>query len=125
MTAPHTRSGATSSEETPLAPTGPDRLAWRGAPLDVRLYRTYGYVLGVLLTGYLFLDRGFAHFHLPKLKVVFVGEMTLALGVVAVLVGMGWLWRAISRDALIATLLAFNLVGDALRDQLDPRRRTQ
>jgi hypothetical protein len=121
MTAPHTRSGATSSEETPLAPTGPDRLAWRGAPLDVRLYRTYGYVLGVLLTGYLFLDRGFAHFHLPKLKVVFVGEMTLALGVVAVLVGMGWLWRAISRDALIATLLAF-MAWCALHAAVDLQR---
>src|SRR5580692_5139363 len=111
MKAPRTRTDAPPQSEaddaSSLLPTGQDRLAWRGAPLDVRLYGTYGYVLGFLLTGYLFLDRGFAHFHLPKLKVVFVGEMTLALGVIAVLVGMGWMWRALLRDPLIATLLAF------------------
>jgi len=107
-----------ASEVASQLSTGPERLAWRGAPLDVRLYRTYGYVLGVLLAGYLFLDRGFAHFHIPKLRVVYVGELTLLLGVVAAVVGMGWLWRAIRRDALIASLLAFMAWG-ALHASVD------
>jgi O-Antigen ligase len=121
--APRTQSDVPRSSETDgtsLLATDPDRLRFRGAPLDVRLYRAYGYVLGVLLVGYMFLDRGFAHFHLPKAKVVYVGEMTLALGVVAVLVGMGWFWRAIARDALIATLLAF-MAWCALHASVDLR----
>jgi cell division protein FtsW (lipid II flippase) len=83
----------------------------RREPLEFRLYRAYGYVLGWLLVGYLFLDRGFAHFHLPKLKVFFVGEMTLALGLIAVLFGTRWLVRAIARDAVIGTMLGFMLWG--------------
>ena len=124
MTAPRTRSGdATGSavDEVPLLLDETARLAWRGRTLDVRLYRAYGYVLGILLTGYMFLDRGFAHFHLPKLKVVYVGELTLAFGVIALVVGMSWMWRAIARDALIGSLLAFMGWG-AFHAVIDLRR---
>src|SRR5271165_6223635 len=110
MTAPRTQSGdATGTVSNGVLPLldEPARLAWRGRSLDIRLYRAYGYVLGILLTGYMFLDRGFAHFHLPKLKVVYVGELTLAFGLIALMVGMSYMWRAIARDALIGSLLAF------------------
>jgi len=82
-------------------------LPQRVDPSDVRLYRAYGVALGVLLTGYLFFDRGFAHFHLPKVKVAFVGELVLLLGLVAVFVGIWWLRRAIAGDVLIGVLMAF------------------
>ena len=113
MMAPGTESDVAAAPEaagSSLVPAEP-RLSWRRETTDIRLYRAYGYVLGILLSGYLFLDRGFAHFHLPKLKVVFVGEMTLAFGLVAVIVGMSWMWRAIARDALIGTLIAFMAWG--------------
>ena len=76
------------------SPPARSRLPRRRDQLDIRLYRAYAYVLGVLLCGYLFLDRGFSHFHFPKLKVVFLGEMTLLLGAIAVLVGTRWLGLA-------------------------------
>lgn len=73
----------------------------------MKLFRAFGSVLGGLLVGYLFLDRFFSHIHLPKLKVVFVGELTLLFGVIAVLVGTRWLLSALRRDVVIGSLLGF------------------
>jgi hypothetical protein len=77
---------------------------------DRRVYRWYGDVLGILILAYLFLDRGVAHFHLPK-SPAFIGEMTLALGVLAILCGTQWLRRALSGDILLAVLVAFMAWG--------------
>jgi len=77
---------------------------------DRRVYRWYGDVLGILVLAYLFLDRGIAHFHLPKTP-AFIGEMTLALGVLAILCGTQWLRRAFSGDILLTVLIAFMAWG--------------
>jgi O-antigen ligase len=73
---------------------------------DLRLYRWYGNTLGVLVVLYLMLDRGVAHFHLPKTP-AFIGEMTLLLGVLAIAFGTQWLRRALQGDILLATLIAY------------------
>jgi O-antigen ligase len=77
---------------------------------DIRLYRWFGNLLGLLVLAYLFLDRGIAHFHLPKTP-FFIGELTLAFGLLAVLVGTQWLRRSLSSDLLMATLIAFMVWG--------------
>ncbi len=77
---------------------------------DIRLYRWFGNLLGFLVLAYLFLDRGIAHFHLPKTP-FFIGELTLAFGLLAVLVGTQWLRRSLSNDLLMATLIAFMAWG--------------
>ncbi len=73
---------------------------------DIRLYRWYGNTLGVLVVLYLLLDRGIAHFHLPKTP-AFIGELTLALGVLAIMAGTQWLRRALAGDVLLGTLIAY------------------
>ena len=88
---------------TPLAPVNRESG-------DVRLYRWFGNTLGVLVLAYLFLDRGIAHFHLPKTP-AFIGELVLAFGVLAVMVGTQWLRRALANDALLGVLVAFMAWG--------------
>jgi hypothetical protein len=77
---------------------------------DLRLYRWFGNTLGVLVVAYLFLDRGIAHLHLPKTP-AFIGELTLSLGVIALLFGTQWLRRALAHDALLTTLVAYMVWG--------------
>jgi hypothetical protein len=77
---------------------------------DLRLYRWFGNALGVLVVAYLFLDRGIAHLHLPKTP-AFIGELTLSLGVIALLFGTQWLRRALAHDALLSILVAYMLWG--------------
>jgi hypothetical protein len=95
-------------------------------PTDLAVVRLFLLCLGVLLAGYAFLGRGFAHLGVPP---VYLGELVLALGLVAVA------WAAvrsrlqISRSWLVVLLVAFMVLGlvrtvpylrtygtDALRD---------
>jgi len=81
----------------------------RAESWDIRLFRWFGMTLGILVVAYLFLDRGVAHVHPPKAKVAFIGEMTLAFGVIAIVCGTRWLRKALARDAILATLVAYML----------------
>jgi hypothetical protein len=95
-------------------------------PTDLAIVRLFLLCLGILLIGYAFLGRGFAHLGVPP---VYVGEFVLALGLVATA------WAAvrsrlqISRSWLVVLLIAFMALGlvrtvpylgtygtDALRD---------
>jgi hypothetical protein len=95
-------------------------------PTDLVVVRLFLLCLGILLAGYAFLGRGFAHLGVPPL---YLGEFVLGLGLVATA------WAAvrsrlqISRSWLVVLLLAFMVLGavrtvpylpkygtDALRD---------
>jgi hypothetical protein len=95
-------------------------------PTDLRVVRLFLLVLGVLLAGYAFMGRGFAHLGVPP---VYVGEMVLALGLVATAVAAVRSRLQISRSWLVILLGVFMLLGlirtvpyiptygsDALRD---------
>ena len=77
-------------------------------PTDLRIVRIFLLVLGVLLAGYAFLGRGFAHLGVPP---VYLGEFVLALGLAATA------WAAIRsrlqvRRSWLAVLLGiFMLLG--------------
>jgi hypothetical protein len=95
-------------------------------PTDLAVVRLFLLCLGILLIGYAFLGRGFAHLGVPP---VYLGEFVLALGLAATA------WAAvrsrlqISRSWLVVLLIAFMALGlvrtvpylrtygaDALRD---------
>ena len=95
-------------------------------PTDLAFVRFFLLCLGILLIGYAFLGRGFAHLGVPP---VYLGEFVLALGLAATA------WAAvrsrlqISRSSLVVLLVAFMALGlirtvpylrtdgtDALRD---------
>jgi hypothetical protein len=95
-------------------------------PTDLVVVRLFLLSLGVILVGYAFLGRGFAHLGVPP---VYLGEFVLALGLAATA------WAAvrsrlqISRSSLVVVLVAFMVLGlirtvpylrtygtDALRD---------
>ncbi|HEX7629055.1 MAG TPA: hypothetical protein VF431_01810, partial [Candidatus Methylomirabilis sp.] len=95
-------------------------------PTDLPVVRLFLLCLGIILIGYAFLGRGFAHLGVPP---VYLGEFVLALGLVAVA------WAAlrsrlqISRSSLLVVLVVFMALGlirtvpylrtngtDALRD---------
>jgi hypothetical protein len=95
-------------------------------PTDLAVVRLFLLCLGILLVGYAFLGRGFAHLGVPP---VYLGEFVLALGLAATA------WAAvrsrlqISRSWLVVLLVAFMALGlvrtvpdlrpygaDALRD---------
>jgi hypothetical protein len=77
-------------------------------PTDLRFVRFFLLVLGVLLAGYAFLGRGFAHLGVPP---VYLGEFVLALGLVAT----GWAAIRnrlhIGRSGLVAVLVVFMVLG--------------
>lgn len=79
-------------------------------PTDVRLFRWYGAVLGVLLAAYLFFDRGIAYLHLPG-TFLYIGELTLCLGLVAIAFGTGWVGRGMGGDALVSVVVCFMAWG--------------
>src|SRR5450759_905246 len=63
-----------SAEASGVAPANPAK------PTDLPVVRFFLLALGVLLTGYAFLGRGFAHLGVPP---VYLGEVVLALGLAA------------------------------------------
>jgi O-antigen ligase len=93
--------GQTIVLEKPVPTPLLERETW-----DIRLYRWYGNTLGVLVVLYLLLDRGIAHFHLPKTP-AFIGELTLALGLLAIMAGTQWLRRSLEGDVLLGTLIVY------------------
>jgi hypothetical protein len=95
-------------------------------PTDLAVVRLFLLCLGIILIGYAFLGRGFAHLGVPP---VYLGEFVLALGLAATA------WAAlrsrlqISRSSLLIVLVVFMVLGlvrtvpylrtngtDALRD---------
>ena len=104
----------------------PEAAAPELKPTDLAVVRLFLLCLGILLAGYAFLGRGFAHLGVPPL---YLGEFVLALGLVATA------WAAVrsrlqlSRSSLVVVLVAFMVLGmirtvpylrtygtDALRD---------
>ncbi|WP_214401533.1 O-antigen ligase family protein [Pseudonocardia lacus] len=75
-----------------------------------RLLLAYGWVIGPLLAGYLFLDRAFAYLHVPGTP-LYVGELVLVLGVVAVLASTGYLRVPLRDESILALLALFVLWG--------------
>ncbi len=72
-----------------------------GRDVVERLPRVFAIVLGVVLAGYAFLGRGFAHLGVPP---IYVGEIALAIGAVA-LVFTGRIRRALEAPAAWIILL--------------------
>ena len=70
----------------------------------------YGRLLGPLLAGYLLFDRAFAYLHVPGVQ-IYVGEMALAVGLLAALVGTGYLRIPIRDEPILSLLAAFVLWG--------------
>jgi hypothetical protein len=67
-----------------IEPAGPDNTAHApsndGARFQLPVVRLFAVSLGVLLLGYMFLGRGFAHIGLPPL---YIGEVVLAICIIA------------------------------------------
>ena len=95
-------------------------------PTDLRIVRFFLLALGVLLTGYAFLGRGFAHLGVPP---VYLGELVLALGLAATAFAALRGRLQLSRPWLVVLLVVFMVLGlirtvpyiptygvDALRD---------
>jgi len=95
-------------------------------PTDLRIVRFFLLVLGVLLAGYAFLGRGFAHLGMPP---VYLGEMVLALGLAATAFAALRGRLQLYRPWLVVLLVVFMVLGlirtvpyittygaDALRD---------
>ena len=70
----------------------------------------YGRLLGPLLAGYLLFDRAFAYLHVPGIP-IYVGEMVLAVGLLAALVGTGYFRIPIRDEPILSLLAAFVLWG--------------
>lgn len=95
-----------------------------GLLLPVHLQKAFLGALAVLLAGYAFLDRGFAHLGAPP---VFVGEMVLALGLAAIIPTgafgtvlrspVAWAYLAFAAWGAFRTLPYIDVQGaNALRD---------
>lgn len=95
-------------------------------PSSLTIVRAFLACLGILLLGYMFLGRGFAHVGVPP---VYVGEVVLALGVVATAVGLVSARPSRRPNVVVWLLIAFMVLGgvrtvpylgtygvDALRD---------
>ena len=109
--------------------SAPGRIVAPGPPRPRdRLLVAYGWAIGPLLAGYLFLDKAFAYIHLPGTP-VFIGETALALGIGGLVASTGYLRAPLRDEALLGVLLLFLLWGtirtvpglsaygiDALRD---------
>jgi len=72
--------------------------------------RVFRYALIGLLIGYAFLGKGFAYLHVPMGMAVYVGEIALLLGILAVMVRPGFLRKAL-RCAPVYWYIAFALLG--------------
>jgi hypothetical protein len=70
----------------------------------------YGRLLGVLLVGYMFLDKGFAYFHVPGTP-LYVGELVLTVGGLGVLCATGYLRIPLRDEPVLAILTAWFLWG--------------
>jgi O-Antigen ligase len=68
----------------------------------------YGRLLGVLLGGYLLLDKAFAYIHLPGTP-LYAGEMVLTVGGLGVLAATGYLRIPVRDEPILALLAAFFL----------------
>jgi hypothetical protein len=75
-----------------------------------RLLILYGRLLGLLLVGYLFLDKGFAYIHLPGTP-LYVGELVLTVGGLGVLGATGYLRVPLRDEPVLAILTAWFLWG--------------
>jgi len=109
-----------SAEASEVAPANPAK------PTDLPVVRFFLLALGVLLAGYAFLGRGFAHLGVPP---VYVGEIVLALGLAATAFAAVRGRLQLSRSWLVVLLIVFMVLGlirtvpyiptygvDALRD---------
>jgi O-antigen ligase len=99
--------GPDSNRNHPLQAPTPAPLS---ETLDHRLWRWWGGIFGILLVGYLFFDRAFAHIHISHTS-AYVGELTLTFGLVCVAVGTRWLRLAVVGDALVGLLIAWMVWG--------------
>jgi O-antigen ligase len=70
----------------------------------------YGWLLGLLIAGYLLFDRPFAYLHLPGTP-LYAGEMVLVVGGLGVLAATGYLRVAVRDEPLLALLAALFLWG--------------
>ncbi|GAA4556712.1 O-antigen ligase family protein [Pseudonocardia xishanensis] len=97
----------------PLLPT-PGRITAPETPrARDRLLVAYGWAIGWLLAGYLFLDKAFAYLHVPGTP-LYIGEMVLALGIGGLVASTGHL-RVPLRDESILLLLVLFLLWGAIR----------
>jgi hypothetical protein len=80
-------------------------------PSSLTAARVFLLSLGVLLLGYMFLGRGFAHVGVPPL---FVGEVVLVIGLVCTTIVLVRTWPPRRPSVVVALLLAFMVLG-ALR----------
>lgn len=97
----------------PMGPGANDRsLITNRTPesLDQKLLRWFGTMLGALLVGYLFLDRGFAHFHVPHTP-AYLAEITLLFGGICIAAGTRWLRYAVAGDILLGVVLVWMFWG--------------
>ncbi len=83
---------------------------WQERGPDGRLLDIYGRVIGPLLAGYLLFDKAFAYIHLPG-SPAYIGEMVLALGVLGVITGTGYLRVPLAHEPVLMLLLVFGLWG--------------
>ena len=90
--------------------TGQAQVQWPPETSDQRLWMAFGKVLGIVVVLYLFLDRGFAHFHIPHTP-AYVGEVVIAVGIGCAAVSTRWVRRALSGDTLIHLTIAWMLWG--------------
>ncbi|HLN16619.1 MAG TPA: O-antigen ligase family protein [Acidimicrobiales bacterium] len=100
----------------PELPARPDpallRAPRRVETVDHTLFRWYAAVIGILLAAYMFLDRGIAYLHVPGTP-LYIGELTLLLGLAGVAVGTGWVRRGVQGDILLGLLAVWMLWGIA------------
>lgn len=95
-------------------------------PTDLLVVRIFVAALVVLLTGYMFLGRGFAHLGMPPL---YLGEVVLGVGLLAATLAVVLLRLRLARSWVAVLLVVFMLLGlgrtvpylgrygvDALRD---------
>ncbi|WP_220188212.1 O-antigen ligase family protein, partial [Pseudonocardia pini] len=75
-----------------------------------RLLVAYGWTIGPLLAGYLFLDKAFAYLHVPGTP-LYVGELVLALGIAGLVASTGYLRIPLRDESLLWVLLLFVLWG--------------
>lgn len=73
----------------------------------------FGRMLGPLLAGYLLFDKAFAYLHVPATP-LYIGELAMACGIVAVLSGTTFLCAPFEREPVLILLALFALWGVAL-----------
>jgi O-antigen ligase len=71
---------------------------------------TYSWWLGVILAGYMLLDRAFAYIHIPGTP-LYVGETVLVIGIFGILAATGYIRVLVREEPIFALLAAFFLWG--------------